>query len=154
MYKKRNFVEGAYYHVTSRTNNKVRVFENKLGRKIMLLTLQDAKEKYRFRLANFCVMPTHIHLLIKPEEGSKLSEIMHWLKIHSAKRWNFIHGSSDHLWGNRYFARVVKDQIDYDSVMDYIDQNPVKAMLAQTPADWKASGAYYKERNLTDLVDW
>ena len=52
MRKNREFIEGAFYHVTSRTNDKIRVFENRLGRKIMLMTLQDAKEKYRFRLAN------------------------------------------------------------------------------------------------------
>ena len=33
MYKKREFIDGAFYHVTSRTNDKSRVFENKLGRK-------------------------------------------------------------------------------------------------------------------------
>ena len=87
----------------------------------MLLTLQDAKEKYRFRLANFCIMPTHIHLLIKPEEDETLSEIMHWIKIHSAKRWNCIHGSTDHVWGQRYFSRPVKDPYDYFSVFQYID---------------------------------
>jgi hypothetical protein len=59
MRKKREFTEGTYYHVTSRTNDKIRVFENKLGRKIMLITLQDAKDKFRFRLANFCIMPTY-----------------------------------------------------------------------------------------------
>ena len=79
MREKREFVEGATYHVTSRTNNKIRVFENRLGRKIMLITLQDAKAKYRFRLANFCVMPTHVHLLIEPGEKACLSRIMQWI---------------------------------------------------------------------------
>ena len=69
MRKKREFIDGAFYHVTSRTNDKIRVFENKLGRKIMLMALQDAKDKFRFRLANFCVMPTHIHLLIVISPG-------------------------------------------------------------------------------------
>ena len=154
MRKKREFIEGVFYHVTSRTNNRVRVIENNLGRKIMLITLQDAKDKYRFRLANFCVMPTHIHLLIKPEEKSKLSVIMQWIKTRSAKRWNFIHGSKDHLWGERYFARAIRDPMEFEFVMDYIDQNPVKAELAVTPAEWKASGAYYKAWNITDLVDF
>jgi putative transposase len=54
MYKKRVFVDGAFYHVTSCTNDKIRVFENKLGRKIMLIVLQNAKDKYRFTLKNFC----------------------------------------------------------------------------------------------------
>jgi len=154
MRKKREIIEGAFYHVTSRTNNKIRIFENRLGRKIMEITLQDAKDKFHFRLTNFCIMPTHIHLLIKPENGSNLSNIMHWIKKQSAKRWNFIHGSTDHMWGHRYFARPVKDQTEYDYVMEYIDQNPVKAGLTSEPVGWKASGAFHKSQGLTELVDY
>ncbi|MCL2762973.1 MAG: transposase [Treponema sp.] len=154
MYKKRVFVEGTFYHVTSRTNNKIRVFENNLGRKIMVITLQDAKDKYHFRLANFCVMPTHIHLLIQPANGTNMSDIMHWIKIHSAKRWNFIHGSTDHMWGKRYFARMVKDPQEFEYVTNYIDQNPVVAGLVSEPAEWKASGAFYKAHEIEGLVDF
>jgi putative transposase len=143
MYKKRSYVDGAFYHVISRTNDKIRVFENKLGRKIMLITLQAAKDKFRFTLTNFCVMPTHFHLLIKPAEGTDLSVIMQWVKINSAKYWNRIHGSIDHLWGKRFFARAIKDTLEYEHIMNYIDQNAVVVGLAPTPADWKASGAYY-----------
>ena len=73
MRKKREYTEEAFYHVTSRTNNKVRVFENKLGRKTMEITLQDAKGKFHFRLTNFCIMPTHIHLLIQPDGDAMVS---------------------------------------------------------------------------------
>ena len=151
--ERNEFIEGAFYHVTSRTNDRIRVFENNLGRKIMLITLQDAKEKFRFRLANFCIMPTHIHLLIKPEEHKCLSEIMRWIKTRSAQWWNCVHGSTDHMWGQRYFARALKDPQEYHFVMNYIDQNPVTAGLAPTPADWKGSGAYYTARNISGLVD-
>jgi len=154
MRKNRQFIEGAFYHVTSRTNNKARVFGTRLGQKIMLITLQEAKEKFRFRLTNFCIMPTHIHLLLSPAEGTCLSAIMCWIKTCSAKRWNFIHGSKDHLWGNRYFARVIEGPYDYFSVMNYIDQNPVKAELASSPTEWKASGAYYKAWNISGFVDF
>jgi putative transposase len=154
MYKKREFTEGAFYHVTSRTNDKIRVFENNLGRKIMLITLQDAKEKFHFILTNFCVMPTHIHLLIKPTGDTTLSKIMHWIKNISAKRWNFIHGSTDHLWGDRYFARAVRSEQEYEFVMNYIDQNPVKAGLTAIPEEWKASAAFYKSHDVYDLVDF
>ena len=87
-------------------------------------------------------------------EGSNLSKIIQWIKIQSAKRWNFVHGSIDHMWGHRFFAKAVSDQQEYENVMEYIDQNPVKAGLAATPADWKASGAFYKAQGLTDLVDY
>ena len=142
MRKKREFVTGAFYHVTSRTNDKIRVFENNLGRKIMLITLQDAKDKFNFRLTNFCVMPTHIHLLIKPQTNTNLSDIMKWIKSISAKRWNCIHGSIDHLWGQRFFARAIKDPEEYKVIMEYIDQNPVVVGLATAPDEWKASAAY------------
>jgi len=75
MYKKREFITGAFYHVTSRTNDKVKAFESKLGQKLMLITLQDAKDKFNLKLANFCVMSTHIHLLIKPENDKNLIKI-------------------------------------------------------------------------------
>ena len=154
MRKKREFIEGAYYHVTSRTNDKIRVFERNLGRKIMLLTLQKAKAKFGFRLTNFCIMPTHIHLLIMPEKNTNLSNIMHWIKTHSAKSWNFIHGSKDHMWGQRYFARAIRDSWEYYHVMNYIDQNPVTAGLVSSPVDWKTSGAFYKAQNKTGFVDF
>jgi len=154
MRKKREFTPGATYHVTSRTNDKNRAFGRYLGQRIMLLTLEDAKEKYHFRLHNFCVMPTHIHLLITPADGTDLSGIMHWIKTHSAKRWNCIHGSIDHLWGNRYFARPTKDLFDYFSVFEYIDRNPVKSGLALFPQDWRPSGAYHIAHGISGLVDY
>jgi len=154
MRKKREVIDGAYYHVTSRTNNKVNVFERKLGRKIMEITLKSAKEKFNFTLTNFCIMPTHIHLLIKPAQNTCLSKIMQWIKTRSAKSWNFTHGSCDHLWGHRFFSRAIKDQYDYDNVNIYIDQNPVKAGLALNPAEWKASGAFYKMHDIDGFVDF
>jgi putative transposase len=154
MRKKREFIENLFYHVTSRTNDKIRVFENRIGRRIMLMTLQNAKEKYHFRLANFCIMPTHIHLLIEPKEGTNLSRIMQWIKTNSAKKWNLIHGSKYHVWGERYFARAIKNIQEYEFVMNYIDQNPIVVGLAETPEAWKASGAFYRDRGIIGLVDF
>ncbi|GHV33483.1 hypothetical protein AGMMS4952_25390 [Spirochaetia bacterium] len=154
MRKKREFIEGAAYHVTSRTNDKKRVFECNVGKKTLLLVLRDAKEKFGFKVMNFCIMPTHIHLLIIPGEKGNLSQIMHWVKTHSSKRWNGIHGSTGHLWGNRFFARKIHDLRDYLFVMDYIDKNPVKAGLTSSAGGWEASGAYHIEENIPGLVDY
>ncbi|GHV81332.1 hypothetical protein AGMMS49944_31230 [Spirochaetia bacterium] len=65
-----------------------------------------------------------------------------------------MHGSTNHLWGERYFARMVKDPRDFSFIMHYIDNNPVKAGLSCEAGDWKASGAYYVRNNLSDLVDY
>jgi putative transposase len=154
MRKKREYVEGTLYHVTSRTNDKIRVFGCKPGRKIMLAVLKDAKQRYEFELFNFCIMPTHIHLLIKPGSKGSLSQIMHWIKTHSAKRWNQFHGSIGHVWGNRFFMRPVQDERDYFLIMDYIDKNPVKAGLVSHANEWEPSGAFHISEGLHDLVDY
>jgi len=140
---KRNFIEGGTYHVTSRTNAKSLAFSEKLGRKIMLLMLRDAKEKYGFTLHNFCVMPNHIHLLITPEAGSDLSRILQWIKTNSAKVYNRTYNLNDHLWGERFFSRIIKDPDDYSAVFEYIDSNPIKAGLVEKTEEWDACSAYY-----------
>ena len=148
MRKKRELIDGASYHVTSRTNNKCKVFECRVGRKMMLLILEKAKEKYGFHLSNFCIMPNHVHLLIKPADGTNLTTIIQWIKTKSAKCYNFHNGFIDHMWGERFFSRAIKNQTEFDTVMDYIDQNPVKAELVAKPSDWTASGAYYRKHGL------
>ena len=75
MTKRREFVEGEFYHVTSRTNDKIRAFENSLGRKIMLIVLRDAKDRFRFDLANPAAVdgvcygvPPVVSRLLPPEQ--------------------------------------------------------------------------------------
>jgi REP element-mobilizing transposase RayT len=116
------------------------------------MVLWEAKEKFAFRLQNFCVMPTHIHLLIIPGDGGDLTQIMRWLKTESSKRWNFIHGSTGHVWGERFFSRVVNG--DYYTVMAYIDRNPINAGLALCVGDWQESGAYHIREGIIGLVDY
>jgi len=147
MRKNRELVEGGTYHVTSRTNAKHMAFSEKLGRKIMVLMLSEAKEKYDFQLHNFCIMPNHIHLLITPKTGTDLSRILQWIKTKSSKSWNRMYNSIDHLLGERFFSRPIKDEDDYSAVFEYIDQNPIKAGLVSKAEDWNACGAYYTANN-------
>jgi putative transposase len=153
MRKKREIIEGAAYHVTSRTNDKIPAFKDERSRKIMLFTLKNAKKKYGFRLHNFCIMPNHIHLLISPNKGTNLSRIMQWIKTHSAKRLNYINGSKNHLWGERFFSRRIRDLTDYLLVQNYIDRNPVKAGLVSNAPDWSACGAYYIANGIRGFIE-
>jgi len=143
MRDRRILIEGATYHVTSRTNGKIDAFSGNVGQKILLQVLGKAKEKYGFMLHNFCIMPNHFHLLITPKTETNLSKIMQWIKTISAKCWNFSHNTENHLWGDRFFSRPIRDDEDYFAVYDYIDLNPVRADLVDNPIDWKACGAYY-----------
>ena len=154
MRPKRQFLDNTMYHITSRTNSKEKIFDHKPGKALMMGVLKEAKEKYDFTMANFCIMPTHIHLLLTPKKGADLSKIMLWIKTSFTKRWNFLKNTSGHIWGNRYFSRPINGNGDYLTVMDYIDKNPVKKGLVLYPGDWKESGAYHVQHEIPGLVDY
>jgi len=153
MRKNRHFLDETMYHVTSRTNGKERIFDHRPGKAIMMRVLKQAKVKFGFRVANFCIMPTHIHLLITPKAGADLPEIIRWIKLSFTMRWHALKGTSGHVWGNRYFARPVNGNGDYLTVMDYIDKNPVKQGLVSCPEEWKESGAFHIHHKIPGFVD-
>jgi REP element-mobilizing transposase RayT len=61
--------EGAFYHVTSRGNERKRIFFSKADYDRFKTYLEEAREKYAYRLHCYVLMPNHYHLLIEtPEE--------------------------------------------------------------------------------------
>ncbi|MCL2443175.1 MAG: hypothetical protein FWD13_06885 [Treponema sp.] len=58
------------------------------------------------------------------------------------------------MWGIRYFARAVEDYREFENVMNYIDQNPVKAGLVCAPTEWNACGAFHIVHDIEGLVDF
>ncbi|MDR1326059.1 MAG: transposase [Treponema sp.] len=121
----RQFQDGATYHVTSEVNrNEMDLKPSQI--KTMLLTfIKKAKQKYPFQLLNFCIMDNHIHLLIKPERGQSLSKIMQWIKGNFARYWNKAHNKrSSHLWGRRFFSKIVNNARQFLRVFDYIVKYP------------------------------
>jgi putative transposase len=83
-------------------------------------------------------MDNHIHFLIKPGEGANLSQIMQWIKCNFAKAWNKAHGLKGHVWGERFYSRIITTMLDFLRVMVYIAENPVRAGLVKRAADLEA----------------
>lgn len=99
-----------------------------------------------YELHAFCLMPNHIHLLIKPlqnhkGEYCKISGIVQRLKSYTAKEINHIIGKEGKVWGDDYFDRFIRNQDDYNNTVNYILYNPVKANLIALAENWHYS--YY-----------
>jgi putative transposase len=115
--------------------------------------VKKAKKKFSFELWNFTIMDNHIHFLIKPGKGTSLSKIMQWIKGNFAKRWNKIHHTHGHLWGERFFSKIIWNERQFDQVSEYIDKNPVKAHLVEDAKDWEFGGLFHKLWKIVGLVD-
>ncbi|MEH6491786.1 REP-associated tyrosine transposase [Halopseudomonas sp.] len=119
-----------------------------LGHPAMAATLQQAFNHHdgkRYRLLAWCIMPNHVHVLIKPEWP--LAKIVQTWKVWSARRardhagqFNFALPARG-LWMRGFWDRYIRDERHLLAVVEYIHQNPVKAGLCAKAEDWPWSSA-------------
>ena len=95
--------DGARYHVIARANRKEMILDSGVMKGLFLETVARAKQKYKFRVENFCIMGNHFHMIVQPLHGESLSAIMRWIMSVFAMKWNRIHHVTGHVWGNRFF---------------------------------------------------
>ena len=66
----------AFYHITSRGNERKAVFRNDRDRNRFLSYLETAHDKYGAIIHVYCLMDNHYHLLVETPR-SNLSQILH-----------------------------------------------------------------------------
>ena len=89
-----------------------------------------------YDLGPWCVMPNHVHFLIKPREGYSLSKILQGIKSASAKEINRMLGREGSLWQKESYDHIVRDADDYWNQRSYVLGNPKAAGLL----DWEFAG--------------
>jgi putative transposase len=149
----RQLQEGARYHVTARANRKEMILESSVIKELFITVLKRAKGKYDFRLENFCILGNHFHLVIKPGPGESLSSIMQWIMSVFAMAYNKIRGISGHVWGNRFFSRIISSLRELLQVFDYIDNNPVKSNQVDDRRKWRWGGLWHYRAGSRELID-
>jgi REP element-mobilizing transposase RayT len=95
----------------------------------------------RYELHAWVIMPNHVHLLLSPINGISLAKIMHGIKSYTSHRANEILFRKGHFWSKEYFDRYIRDGRHFSRTVDYINNNPVKAGLCETPAEWPFGSA-------------
>jgi putative transposase len=111
------------------------------------------KEKYSFSLLNFSVLDNTIHLIIKPDDGVSLSDLMRWLKTNFAKAWNKRNNTSGHLWGERFQSTIIESEEELGRVMMFIDEKPVEDRLVRRAENWAWGGLWHRARGIAGIVD-
>jgi REP element-mobilizing transposase RayT len=99
-----------------------------------------------YDLHAWVVMPNHVHLLIEPTEAS-LSKIIQELKRYTSREANKILRRTGALWSGDYFDTYMRDSKHQLQTRNYIENNPVKALLVRAPAEWPWSSARFRDKN-------
>ncbi len=117
----------------------------------------------RYRLLAFVVMPSHHHWLFLPDEmwsidavkraranGGKLQTpreiISHSIQSYTATMCNRVRGETGAYWQHETFDHWVRDDDELLRIIDYIENNPVKAGLAVLPEDYRWSSARIRKQ--------
>lgn len=100
----------------------------------------------RYRLIAWCVMPNHVHVLIKQMEGYPLGDVIQSWKSATAHKINGVVGQEGRLWRREYFDRFMRDSDHLSSTIEYIEENPVKAQLVAHAVEWRFSSARLRSK--------
>jgi len=109
----------------------------------------------RYTLLAFVVMPSHHHWLLLPNEDWFLQNspqqehlrqtprqiISHSIQSYTATQCNRIRGQTGAYWQSETFDHWVRSEEEMIRIINYIENNPVKAGLTNRPENWRWSSA-------------
>jgi REP element-mobilizing transposase RayT len=140
---------GAYF-ITVCTANREKIFWNCVGADIIrpknvpLSTagkiveqgiLQIAEHYKQVVVDKYCIMPDHIHMILRIEsdiDGRMISAPTASTIVGSMKRW--VSGRiGQPIWQKSFYDHGIRNQQDYDEIWEYIENNPLKYALNRTP---------------------
>ena len=87
----------------------------------------------RYDLIAWCIMPNHVHVIVRPFEGHELADILHSWKSFTAKQANKPLDTSGSFWQEEYYDHLIRDEEDLSRNLSYVLQNPEKAGLKNWP---------------------
>jgi putative transposase len=139
-----------------RADRRRKLFEKFLDRSLGTCLLRDRRvggmienallhfDGERYMLAAWCVMPNHVHALINTKQGFPLANLVQSWKSFTAKEANRILERDGTFWQRDFFDRFIRDDVHLARVVEYIEQNPVKAGLVLEATAWPFSSARFR----------
>lgn len=92
----------------------------------------------RYRLIAWCVMPNHVHVVVRLFSGQALSSLMCSWKTYMARAANRILNLSGEFWQREYYDRLIRDGGELERAVEYVRCNPERAGLSNWGWVWCA----------------
>ncbi|MDR2433221.1 MAG: transposase [Treponema sp.] len=104
---KRILAQGVWYEVRTAVNNREPLFRLYGASALCFRVLREAKGLFAFEIREIRLEDERLSFYIKPARGFQLPQILQWIKQTFAVRFNVRTGRSGHIWGDRYWSRIV-----------------------------------------------
>jgi len=133
----------AWYHVMNRGRRRERLFKDVKDFKAFLILLKESVDLWGVRVAGYCLMTNHYHVLLQTPNAN-LPRCMRHIDGVYTQRFNRRHRHDGTLFRGRYKSVLIDAKGFLPDVLRYIHRNPMKAgledSLGQYP--WTSHHAY------------
>jgi putative transposase len=107
---------------------------------LVVEALYKGVELGHYELAAFVVMANHVHVLLLPKVPP--SRLLKSLKGYTARQANRLLGrTGEPFWQRESYDHWVRDAREWNRIVAYIENNPVKAGLVSQPEKYRWSSA-------------
>lgn len=134
-------IPGLPHLVTQRGNRGETVFFSDVDYGSYVELLREWTVKSQTRVWAWCLLPTHLHLILVPSHEDGLRQTMASVSRRYASQINQRQGWSGHLWHDRY-GSVVMDEPHLLHAYRYVLLSPVHLHLVECAEDWRWSSLH------------
>jgi REP element-mobilizing transposase RayT len=104
-------------------------------------SLMEQRARGDVELLAACLMPDHLHVLLKPGRTG----VSRWLNVWKSWTTRLAWGTGFHgaLWQPGMWDRTVRNANDFAAVIEYIIRNPIVAGFVSSQRDWAWTWVWY-----------
>jgi putative transposase len=128
--------QDAWYHVMNRGRRGEEIFTGKDDYRNFIEILKETARLWKLRIAAYCLMANHYHLLVQTPRGN-ISRCMRHIDGVYTQRFNKLHSCDGQLFRGRYKSILVDADRYLLPLLRYIHRNPLRAGLADTLEDYE-----------------
>jgi REP element-mobilizing transposase RayT len=90
----------------------------------------------RYELFAWCVMPNHVHAIVRPLAPYSLSKILQTWKGYTAHAANQLLARTGTFWQREAYDHLIRDAAELHHSIQYVLKNPNKGGLSDWPWVW------------------
>ncbi len=126
---RRNLVDGGYYHVLTRGNNRRELFKEDQDHRVFLSLIDKYLSHFHISIFHYCLMLNHVHLLLQLSLASELPKFMQGILQSYAMYFRKKYDSVGFIFQNRYKSIYIHSEAYLLEAARYIERNPLRAQM-------------------------
>jgi putative transposase len=138
---------GHCYHVLNRANYGTNIFHETADYLAFIRLMRKAQERTFLPVIAACLMPNHVHLVVRPTGDLDVAKWLHWLCTTHARHHHKKHATIGRLWQGRFKAFLVQDDHYLLTLIRYVERNALRKDLVARAEDWRWGSLNWRMRD-------